>query len=339
MADLEQHVQRYLALPIGTKCTLEQLSRKLYHDSRVTDIVSYFSFKHGAPEQRDEIRQEMVIRFVEKMLPEMKEGAGVYSLLYAVAQNVTREIVRQSEAHNSRFELIDHLDDASDNGHQGVIDGNQSGIYHLQLADGNRPLVDDAFEERIISSIDKQSAKALFMDRLPRYQSPHLPTDVEIHQDPPVRKKPKNDVTEAASAAEPFKDHSELASIRQNLRLSMDDFATSLGLKVSTLSSYLYKRTATVPAIVLEAARDLQSGSADEADRLKQIESTPMQEFLAKWLKDARVETIDDLAPILGVNILTTTRWGRGENRPRAKDIVRYERIIEKFSKSLEFVD
>lgn len=339
MADLEQHVQHYLSNPAGTLCSLEQLSRRLYDDSRVTDIVSYFAFKHGAPEHKDEIRQEMVIRFVNKMLPEMKEGVGVYSLLYVVAQHVTREIVRESEAHNSRFELIDHLDDALDGGQQGASDGNSNGIYHLQLSDGYRPLVDDGFEERIISNIDKQGAKAKFMDRLLRYQSPHVPMDIQIHQDPPPKKKSKPDVSEANSINESFKDHKELAGIRKNLRLSMDDFATSLDLKVSTLSSYLYERTATVPRKVMDAARELQSGSTGEANRLKQIESTPMQEFLAKWVKEARVDTFDDLAPILGVNTLTTTRWGRGENRPRAKDIVRYERIIDKFAKSLEYAD
>lgn len=111
----------------------------------------------------------------------------------------------------------------------------------------------------------------------------------------------------------------ELRNIRLKLRMTKEIFAEHLGIKQSTLDSYEYGKTQSVPENVMEAARRLAENSTDElADARDKFDAMSMSDILEMWAKRLGVppENATLLGQMLGTTATTIRRWRANAVRP-----------------------
>lgn len=111
----------------------------------------------------------------------------------------------------------------------------------------------------------------------------------------------------------------ELRNIRLQLGMTKEMFAEQLGIKQSTLDSYEYGKTNSVPGPVMSAARRLAENSSDDlAEARKKFEGLSMNEILQGWAErlGVPIENATLLANMLNTTATTIRRWRDDKVRP-----------------------
>jgi DNA-binding transcriptional regulator YiaG len=114
-------------------------------------------------------------------------------------------------------------------------------------------------------------------------------------------------------------DQEELRNIRVRLGMTKEVFAEQLGIKQSTLDSYEYGKTISVPESVMESARLLAENSSDDlAEARKKFEGRSMSEILQEWADrlGIPVENATALGNMLNTTSTTIRRWRDDKVRP-----------------------
>ena len=131
------------------------------------------------------------------------------------------------------------------------------------------------------------------------------------------------------------KDHKELSDIRKQLRLTLLEFASHLGdenniVKGDRLASYLYGKTDTVPAWVMDSARRLLAESQSASGPGKEV---PVKELLAEW-KERLACDDTKLAHLLGVSPAVFKAWIK--KRPPALLLMEYSKTVDRIAAFLK---
>ncbi len=167
---LEAAVDKYLAKEITT----DKLATIAYSDPRLGNIVANNCTVTGLISSMDEIRHNAIIFFFAEYIAndKIKEGKGIYSLFYAIVQNLCREKRRENHTHEIRYVDLDKTISPGDN------DTYEEGdVLTRHTFQGDSPLIDDSFEERTISDLDQQQAMEEFAEKMTRIP---LPFAVEL---------------------------------------------------------------------------------------------------------------------------------------------------------------
>ncbi len=123
-------------------------------------------------------------------------------------------------------------------------------------------------------------------------------------------------------------DQQELVDIRKKLGLRHQDYAIMLGIGLPRLSSYTYGRTASVPADVMQTARQLLAENGEESRLLKEKFNRPMSDIVADWEAKLGTTTDAEIAGLIGVVTMTINRWRKNETKPDLSALNRYDRIV-----------
>jgi hypothetical protein len=105
---------------------------------------------------------------------------------------------------------------------------------------------------------------------------------------PRVRRANRNETLSA--------DQLELVQICADLQMRNQDFAAALGIGLPRLSSYIYGRTASVPADIMTAARKLRD-EEPEAMARREMFNRPMSDILGRWANDLQSSRTPILLP------------------------------------------
>lgn len=309
------------------KIDTDRIIRAIFEDPRVDRIVATNAVKYGVLGDKPELKQSLAIIFFEKYL--LREGAlsletsnDVYSLTYKIAENLARTQSRQFGKGN--IELDDH----------GLSDESDSFRENMLLAlDHCEELVDSGFEDRCIAKVDQALAQQEFADLMQQQGHSMTSTIPGVRIAGTLKVKTKTKRESLGKAAFVSDDHKELRAIREKLGISLGDMRKQLMIPLSTLQSYVYGKTDTVPADVMERARALLK---DERNvwRMNLIQKfdRPINEILAEWqakLGSDGDDFVRDIARFALVNPITVLRWIKNENRPGVDVLEACDRAIE----------
>jgi hypothetical protein len=278
----------------------ERFARTFFYDHRVKKIVGSVLLASGLPfDSRDDLLQEtfLVIQGYAKA-GRVTNPDGIYSLVYATAFNSARTIRHQDAKNGANIALP-----------PGDVDGDRQ--------------THDIVDER--SSADRGDAVDIIRARnmIARIVEDKLRGPMQTHPlisnaEPLVHvTKPTSEPTARKLSPE----QEEIASIISSLGYKHEEFAADIGIGMSRLASYLYGRTATVPAEIMAKARELMKQAAPVVERWKKAYNKPMPVIIKKWESslgmDADAKGNDDiLAGILGVNPVTVYRWRKEDTEP-----------------------
>jgi hypothetical protein len=115
-----------------------------------------------------------------------------------------------------------------------------------------------------------------------------------------------------------------LADIRQNIGLSLEQFAGMLEISNARLATYVYGRHDFQPDKHLEheeimrRAEDLAADYKDLVTEYKKNDKLSIKQWIKKWAKQIGVEPddYDRIALVAGVHVSTVWRWSRGDLVP-----------------------
>jgi DNA-directed RNA polymerase specialized sigma24 family protein/transcriptional regulator with XRE-family HTH domain len=132
-------------------------------------------------------------------------------------------------------------------------------------------------------------------------------------------------------------DHQELNDIHNELGWRQQEFADELGIGVPRLVSYLYGKTNTVPADIMEKARALYQQEKEAAATARgKFDGRKMADILVEWAEKLDLPYDDNaaLAAVTGATVPTVTRWKKENSRPSIQGLLRYEhRVLEEVEK------
>jgi hypothetical protein len=329
----------------GTYISNEDRSRKLVNrlafemdrDERVRKICRV-KLRQNKCELSDfeEVLQRTLEVFFGSMLAKIEDQDAVYAVVYAVAHNVSREVLRDRQKL-----MINHrsIEDMQEKGEE----LEQVGLAEQVEVDHDRDIDTEAATikmaaalKRVINgeqTVASSGIYAMDQDPMVRLVQPQSTDDQENDTDTSSRAKPADAGVKrprGGSRAELSVDQQELVKIGSDLGLRNQDYAFALGIGLPRLSSYIYGRTASVPMEVMEKARSLLAEEPHRRERLLRFDRD-MNVILAEWMTRLSIddEKDEDMATILGVTKMTIYRWRNNETKPDATALARYEQRID----------
>lgn len=201
---------------------------------------------------------------------------------------------------------------------------------------GSEPVTHDDAMHRAEISLDRQKALHYLMRKCNKIRelTVHFVTEEAVEQ-------PKELVDIGQARREPAKAYRgspaarELREIRQRLRLTHEEMAMRLGLKMPTYQSYEYARVKAVPEDVMERARALLDDQ-DYSYAAEIFKGRKMSEIVADWAKRLGLEaSVSQIARLLAVNKSTVSRWLTDQAMPNPYELLRYESIVNLQAKRL----
>jgi DNA-binding transcriptional regulator YiaG len=341
VSEIEQMCAQYLSTRNSSRFFIDRFSRAMFVDERVRKICRVRALKSGA-DLRDveEVLQRVMIVFFGSQLQKMREANAIYAVIYSIASNVSREVVRDSQVLTYNH---DSIEDMRDRGLE---------LEQVGLVESTEQDRDQLIDSKIAAA---KLARAFTMlqngeTKLTKHGVFNADYDPLIEQvppsteslDAPIDVAPSNKgMPRARRAATPNRetklsdDQRELVEIIEGLGIHNQDFAAALGIGLPRLSSYIYGRTASVPDTVMQMARELRDEDPQakaKRDRFKK----PMSQILNQWQKQLEVDNDPELAQCLGVTKMTIFRWRNDQTKPDQTALVRYEQMVHRFAERMK---
>lgn len=323
--DLELAVEHF----IKTKITEDTLANIAYADPRLANIIANNCTIHGLISRFSEIKQSAIILFHNNYVKKLVKGEGVYSLFYAIVQNLCREAARESMTHDARY--VD-IDAEVSTGEDDTF--NEGSVASRLVYQGESLLVDGDFEGRAIESIDQQLAEEEFAEKMTRIPLPFC-------VDTGTTQTPLGSVAQVAKkAATPLKDapvdpsHIEFERLFNESHLPQHEFAEKIIINgkpcnVSRLVSYLYRRTRCVPEKILIQAREIHAvKSAEYQILVERFKNRSIDVLVEQWKVMLNDKGRTRLASILQVNEITIMRWEKQDCAPDLRKIATYDDMV-----------
>lgn len=313
----------------GSSAARDGLARAFLSDPRVGNIVRTLALTKGLGlDEAEEIRQQAAIALIAVAdRGGITKPRGAYSLAYAITERVA--LGAASALANARMTIS--LDDHD--------------------KEEGRPLIEDLHdswnEAELSESIDAEKSRATIREVLYKHRNLNtrgaqvmdqpsasnvvgLPVDFGGRQS---RSAPRPRPVAARKKTTLKPRAEELKSIREKLEITNDEFGAALDIGAPRLASYLYGRTEPGEE-VLEKARELLKDSTRQIAEIERLFKRPAQEIVQSWIemigaKDKpQDEGFDDLAAILGINVVTVRRWWDGKVGLKPMRAVQYHRRL-----------
>jgi hypothetical protein len=329
LTDLQRLCGEYIKEPATRPLIVDAIARALFNDVKARGICRRRAMKNGVSfNDVDEVVQRVAETFTMRMLPKLREAEGVYFVVYAIADLVSKEVSRDvlvaSSDHDSLEELVENgyeLPQAA-LGEDGEFDHDVEITARLTIAKMSNALV--RRENGDVVAMNRRFAETL--DALPMV-SLVAPAEIEAQPDLPTKSQPK--------AARLSADQAELVQICSDLELRNQDYAVLLGIGLPRLSSYIYGRTASVPAEVMARARQLLAEHQESQSVRSSKFRKPMSEIVSDWETRLQTQCNEELAGYLGVTGMTIHRWRSNETKPDMTALVRYDTVVDRWVKTM----
>ena len=339
LADYQQGTMTFEAFLTLVRPSIKQKVRQVYH-ARFSNILEPFLMEEVAQEM------EMVLW---KKAKHVKEGVWFAKFMKeCITQSLTdqaskaRALANMTDfdaaaygGENRDYELLDYIPEALDqnralvslrellkkqNNDGGLAINMKAASHHngdktMQLSslDLNRPYIS-------ISAIQppplNQRKLQLFLLEMDEDTAPEAKTYSRAKRLREDRGTPE---------------HKELIAIYKASGLTLNAFASEMGVQREALCSYLYVNTKSVPDDVMKQARLFQDGDIKIYQRYR---SKKMSEICDDWaarlgLKLEDNSTLYMIGLILGgISQLTMRRWREDYSRPTDEAINRYDLVI-----------
>lgn len=346
LSELQRLCGEYLQDAGNNPTFIDKIARALFNDTKARGICRRRAMKNGVNfDDTDEVVQRVMEIFIMKMIYKLRDVDAVYPIIFAIAENVSKEVGREvlvaGPDHNSIEEMME-------NGHE----LQQVSLMETVEEDGDVETSKRLTIARMVEALGKrangESVKmntrfAGTLDALPMVnlvpataagQEEALAAEAQTAT--PAATQAPQGRRKGGSRAELSAEQAELVRIGEELELRNQDYAVLLGIGLPRLSSYIYGRTASVPEEVMERARQLlkehRKSQGVRAAKFKK----PMSEIVADWEKRLGTESNEELAAYLGVTTMTIHRWKANENTPDMTALVRYDAVVERWVKTIQ---
>ncbi len=335
----EKLCEKYILDGDRSPLLVNRIAYAMNQDERVRKICRVKAKKNGCDlNDFDEVLQRVMEVFFHSQLPKTVDTDAVYAVVYAVANNVTREVFRDRQKlvvnHSS---IEDMLERGEEIGQSTLVDHEE--IDHDREIDTQTATKRMAEAlQRVISGEQTVADSGVFQmeqDPLVRLVLQKQETDDEIETPASTAQrnsKPTTGEKKARGRTELSVDQQELVDIGNKLGLRNQDYAFALGIGLPRLSSYIYGRTASVPDDVMNKARALFAEEPLRVERLKRF-NRPMSQIFKEWETRLNPKNDEDLATMLGVTKMTIYRWRNDETKPDPTALARYEQWIDEYEK------
>jgi hypothetical protein len=335
----EKLCEKYILDGDRSPLLVNRIAYAMNQDERVRKICRVKAKKNGCDlNDFDEVLQRVMEVFFHSQLPKTVDTDAVYAVVYAVANNVTREVLRDRQKlvvnHSS---IEDMLERGEEIGQSILVDHEE--IDHDREIDTQTATKRMAEAlQRVISGEQTVADSGVFQmeqDPLVRLVLQKQETDDELETPASTAQRnsqPPNGEKKARGRTELSVDQQELVDIGNKLGLRNQDYAFALGIGLPRLSSYIYGRTASVPDDVMNKARALFAEEPLRVERLKRF-NRPMSQIFKEWETRLNPKNDEDLATMLGVTKMTIYRWRNDETKPDPTALARYEQWIDEYEK------
>ncbi|WP_432263270.1 hypothetical protein [Cupriavidus sp. TMH.W2] len=335
VSELERMCAEYLENPDRPRAFIEKLARVMFGDERVRKICRVRALKNGADlRDAEEVLQRVMMVFFDSQLAKLREADAVYAVIYAIANNVSREVVRDSLALTINHDSIEEMRDRGEELEQtSLVDSEQ--LDKDQEIDSKTAAAKMAQAFQRMNGEPKLNTHGVFdLDPLmaPVAGTPETAeADAETVAAPALqRRAPRARRGSAARTEDLSKEQRELVEICEGLGLRNQDFAAALGIGLPRLSSYIYGRTASVPEDIMTMARQMRDEDPEAKARQERF-NRPMSQILNEWASDLEIDNDAELAVTLGVTKMTIFRWRNNETKPDQTSLSRYEQQVRQY--------
>lgn len=338
-SSFEKMCEKYISNDDRSPRLVNQIAYAMNQDERVRKICRVKAKKNGCDlNDLDEISQRVMEVFLLSMLPKTQDCDAVYAVVYAVANNVTREVFRDRQKLVANHSSIEDMQERGEEiGQFTLVD--QVDIDHDREIDTQTATKRMAAAlQRVISGEQKVADSGVFQmeqDPLVRLVLKNNDTSDDENDSLASTRRPSttpDGQKKQKSRTELSADQQELVNIGNKLGLRNQDYAFALGIGLPRLSSYIYGRTASVPDDVMKKARALFADEPLRVERLKRFDR-PMSKILQGWEERLKPKNDEDLATSLGVTKMTIYRWRNDETKPDPTALARYEQWIDEYEK------
>lgn len=335
----EKLCEKYITHGDRSPLLVNRIAYAMDQDERVRKICRVKVKQNGCDlNDLDEVLQRVMEVFLLSMLPKTVDADAVYAVVYAVANNVTREVVRDRQKLVTNHSSIEDMQERGE-------DIGQLILVDLEEIDHDREIDTQtatkrmaAALQRVISGEQTVADSGVFQieqDPLVRIVLKKPETDDELETPASTTQRNAQNATgekKTRGKTELSADQQELVDIGSKLGLRNQDYAFALGIGLPRLSSYIYGRTASVPDEVMKKARALFAEEPLRVERLKRF-NRPMSKIFEEWETRLNPKTDEDLATMLGVTKMTIYRWRNDETKPDPTALARYEQWIGEYEK------
>lgn len=332
---LEEMIEKYLQHPTDDKGFIDKLALVLFHDPRARGICRKRAFENGVDLKRvEEVIQRVMIVFFAKMLQKIRASRAVYYVIWAIADNVSREVLRDENTLTYHHDSVEAMHDRGE-------ELTQVGLVETEEFDLDLFIDQNNERARFMIDLNKVATGEMSMgdtgvfniDAVPFMA--FVPPSTEPEQEIPDRRYLKNTYKSTTPGRRKgqtrtilSEDQQELVSIGEEMGVRNQDYAVLLGIGLPRLSSYIYGRTASVSKEVMAKARQLlEEHKTTNGVRSNKFDK-PMSEILTDW--EQRLSTTENIgiANLIGVTTMTIHRWRKNENKPDATALTRYDHIV-----------
>jgi DNA-binding transcriptional regulator YiaG len=332
---LEEMIEKYLQHPTDDKAFIDKLALALFHDPRARGICRKRAFENGVDLKRvEEVIQRVMIVFFAKMLPKIRASRAVYYVIWAIADNVSREVLRDENTLTYHHDSVEAMHDRGE-------ELTQVGLVETEEFDLDLFIDQNNERARFMTDLNKVATGEMSMgdtgvfniDAVPFMA--FVPPSTEPEEEIPDRRYTKDAYKNSTPGRRKGQtrtilstDQQELVSIGEEMGVRNQDYAVLLGIGLPRLSSYIYGRTASVSKEVMAKARQLlEEHKTTNGVRANKFDK-PMSDILAGW--EQRLGTTENtgIANLIGVTTMTIHRWKKNENKPDATALTRYDHIV-----------
>jgi hypothetical protein len=335
-SELELICEQYLADPGGSSTHIDRIAGALFNDARVRKICRLRALKNGVDiEGVDDVLQRVMEVFFGRMLARLRTADAVYAVVYAIADNVSKEVGRESSALVYNHDSIEAMrEEGEELDAAGPADPDEE---DTDLRTDTRRAIErlsSAWKKVLTGELTLSNQGVFSIDQNPMVKLV-APANVVV---PPPKPKPKarQGGGKGGSGAELSPEQAELVQICGDMGLRNQDFAVMLNIGLPRLSSYIYGRTASVDPDVMKRARELHAEHKKTARIQKARFDRKMSEILTGWAKRLGAESDSEMAALLNVTNMTIHRWRHDATKPDQTALVRYDQYVDTLVRRLE---
>lgn len=263
--------------------------------------------KVGAESIEDDVAQEVVMLFIERLAGKFDESYNAEPLLIETSRRVALSLLRKN-----REICLEDTNELIESGNN-VINARND------------------FDSNPVSYLDQQKAlQALNMEKV---------SEIFLKDSPPPKVDGASVVRKRGRAERVLsKSCARLREIRMSLGMPQEAFSSQIGIPTATLLSYEYGRTPNVPEHILDKAEEVYKREHTVAKRNMAQAERPMREIINEWAEMLRIDPNDfkTISDIVGVAKSTIHRWADGEMRPRPRELNAYIRSVKLIAKRIQ---
>lgn len=313
---------------LAGNASANDVARAFLGDVRVRAMVKSAAMQKSVGSMVSDVTQDCLLVFHEKYVSvpgalKLPSAESVYSLVFAIADGVT--MTKRRELEQNRFGFVSLDDTVGENGEY------EEQNYHMLE-------VDDGFEDDRLRELDMERAGREMERRLKAESSSpmmRMITNILAEKGAEIEEPAERRVAAARSdegTDERLTDEQRrLKDIRQEIGLTLKNYATALGITLASLSAYIYGRTDSVPADIMETAEHLWREHKQRFDDQRVVyEGKAMEEILDAWCamlgitRDEDERWVNAIAGITRVQPVTVRRWVQVKYRPTVRKLIEY---------------